>query len=186
MVVDASSPVHAKVGDNTAILRNDILTVNQLHTTEAWATIAISGNVAKFNERMSPIDRIQGKAQELLKPCLVEIVQRIILHIAILVNNLEGASHDKALALFDTSRKVSINISVTVNVIETLTVGTFHTDCHLPSIAPVLHVGTCKCLGGTLKLCHNLLDIPTSRRLGKVVVTIFRVQDVRLACNVLY
>ena len=150
MVVDASSPVHAKVCDNTPILRNDILAVYQLHTIEAWATIAISGNVAKLNERVTPIDGIQGKAQKLLKPCLVEIVQRIILHILILVNDLEGTSHHKALALFNASRKVRINICIPIDVIETLAVWTFHTDCHLPGIAPVLHIRASECLSGAL------------------------------------
>ena len=104
MVVYARSPVLPELLNHTAVFRNDMLPWNELHICIARTSIAIGGEVAKFDERVSP--KIGGKRvfEHLLEPSLVEIVVCLFVLITLCIDQFEGLRHDESYTLANTAR----------------------------------------------------------------------------------
>ena len=104
MVVDARSPVLPELLNHTAVFWNDMLPWNELHIRIARTSVAIGGEVAKFDERVSP--KIGGKRvfEHLLEPSLVEIVVCLLALITLWIDQFEGLRHDESYTLANTAR----------------------------------------------------------------------------------
>ena len=143
-------PVLSEIGDHSSVFRNDVLARYESHVVIAAHAVAVLHDVAEFDERVPPIDRIERKAAELLEPGLVEVVQRLVALITCGVHELERFCHDKTLTLANAAGEVPVGIRVAVDVVESLPVGVINVDGELPRLAPVGDVLTGECVGGLL------------------------------------
>ena len=68
-----------------------MLTRNKIHIRITDAAVSVSAKVAQFDERMSPVDRIERMSHELFEPGLVEEVYRLLVLIPFHVYDFERA-----------------------------------------------------------------------------------------------
>ena len=106
----------------------------------ADTAVSISCDIAQFNERVSPIDRVVSVFEQLLEPGLVEVVLCFLVLLSLGIDQLERTCHNESLALLDTARQVQVYQCVAVDIVEPLPVRTVYIDGHLPSVAPILHI----------------------------------------------
>ena len=142
----------------------------------ADASVPVGCDVSQFDERVAPVYGVEGVLEQLLEPGLVEVVQGILVLVPRGVHQLERAAHDETLALLDAAREVEVHQGVTIDVVESLSVGTVHADGHLPCRSPVLHVLACKRVGGSLEVDDHLLH-PFAVALGEPEISERRVQQ---------
>lgn len=130
---------------------------NEFHIRIARTSVTIGGEVAKFDERVSP--KIGGKRifEHLLEPSLVEIVVCLLVLITLCIDQFEGLRHDESYTLANTAREVKVNLHIAVNVVKALAVRAVHIDGHLPSLSPVGDVPARERIGGALQFDDHLL-----------------------------
>ena len=117
-VVDAGSPVLAKLLYDASVLGNDVLAWYELDIGVARTSVAIGCDVAKLYERMSPEIGFERVFQQLLEPSLVEEVECLVVDVAFGIDELEGLSHDESYALADASGEMQVYFDVSIDVVE--------------------------------------------------------------------
>ena len=134
-----------------------MLSWNEFHVRIAHAAVAVGGEVAKLDERVSPV--VGGKCifKQLLEPRLVKIMVRLLVLVALGIHQLERLRHDESHTLAHTTREVKVNLHIAVNVVKALAVRAVHIDGHLPSLSPVGDVPARERIGGALQFDDHLL-----------------------------
>ena len=151
---------------------------NEFHVRVAWTSVAIGGEVAQFDERVTPEVGVERIFEHLLEPRLVEKVVSLFVLIAFGIDQFERLRHDESHPLTHTSREVKVYIHIAVYVVEPLAVRAIDIDGHLPGKSPVGNVPACERIGGALQFDDHLLHALAVGRLCQVEVSMRRVQYV--------
>ena len=175
-VVDAGSPVLPELRHHTPVFRDYVLPGYQFHPIVAHAAVAVSGDVAKLNERVPPVVGGKRILEQLLEPRLVEIVVRLLVLVALRIYQLERLRHDESHTLAHAPRKVKVNLHIPVNVVKAFTVRAVHVDGHLPCLSPVGDVLARERVGGALQFDDHFLHPLAVGGLGKVEVPVWSAQ----------
>ena len=99
------------------IFRNDMLTRNEFHPIIGLPSVYVGGDVAQFYERVPPVVSVEGELHEQFEPGRIEVVCCLLVLVAILVDQFEGAGHDKALALLYAAGEVQVHLHIAVYVV---------------------------------------------------------------------
>ena len=182
VVVDAGGPVLSEIGNDAVIFWDDVLARDELDAAVCWASVAVGGDVWKLYERMAPVAALEHESAELLEPGLVEIVLRILVLIALSIDELEGPGHDEADSLLYATGEMRVDLDIAIDVIEPLSRGRVDIDSHLPGLPPVGDVLACEGVGGALQgeECRACSCVS----LGEIDVAVGCAQDVGAPCKV--
>ena len=131
---------------------------------ERMATVAVAYHIAQLDERVSVPDGLQAQAAEVLEPRLVEEVQRVVVGVALVVDEFERAGHHEARALLYAAGQMRVGHGVAVDVVEPQARRVAHIDSRLPGVAPGCDVVARKPFGSAEQL-HNQRGALCSLRL---------------------
>lgn len=88
-VINTVLPGITYMGDYAVVFGNDVTARDKPDTAESRAAVSVLNDIAKLYEGMSIPVRLKTLAAQILEPCLVEEVQRIVIGITLLVDKFE-------------------------------------------------------------------------------------------------